>query len=225
MKEKIIEGLMKLDVQNDNHWTADGLPKIDALKFSVGPTITREEVNSVAPNFCRSNPQIEEVQDEHGLSNDTQETEPTQVVDASFNMSIESEGPEETVASPTEGHIESGTISELKIRVNCDVDYLFKYLAQDLPDVNIQLTTDEELARLEEELRHGMTADNVLLSAVNQLITERNRMHEKVVTELEHRKPKAHLANQLASFRNSMAECQHVVNQPRMMVRNGIKTR
>lgn len=225
MKEKIIEGLMKLDVQNDNHWTADGLPKIDALKFSVGPTITREEVNSVAPNFCRSNPQIEEVQDENGLSNDTQKTEPTQVVDASFNMSIEPEGSEETVASPTEGHIESGTISELKIRVNCDVDYLFNYLSKDLPNVDVHAVDDEELARLEEELRHGMTADNVLLSAVNQLITERNRMHEKVVTELEHRKPKAHLANQLASFRNSMAQCQHVVNQPRLMVRNGIKSR
>ncbi|QBQ80930.1 hypothetical protein HdK1rev_00026 [Escherichia phage vB_EcoS_HdK1] len=53
MKDKIIEGLRKLNVENDNHWTADGLPKIEALKFTVGPSVTREDVNSVAPGFTR----------------------------------------------------------------------------------------------------------------------------------------------------------------------------
>ena len=226
MKEKIIEGLMKLDTENDNHWTEDGLPKIAALKFTVGPTLTREDVNEVAPNFTRSNPVIGEVQNDTELSTaGTQETEPQEVAEVAAPEHVEPETDETHVEGPTEAHDLSTNVGHLTVHVACDVDTLFKALAKDLPNVDIKVISQEELEALDQELRDGMNADVILLSAVNKLVNERNKMHAEVVEELEHRKPKSHLADQLSAFRNTMAGCQHVVNQPRMMVRNGIKTR
>ncbi len=53
---KIQEALLKLDTANDNHWTDDGLPRVDAVKFSAGiPTLTRDEITSASPGFSRTN--------------------------------------------------------------------------------------------------------------------------------------------------------------------------
>lgn len=54
MKEKIIESVAKLDVANDNHWTADGLPRLDTLRILLmTPSLSREDVESAIPNFKR----------------------------------------------------------------------------------------------------------------------------------------------------------------------------
>lgn len=51
----IVEALKKLDVNNDNHWTADGLPRIDTVKFLGSiQTLTREDINAAAPKFTRT---------------------------------------------------------------------------------------------------------------------------------------------------------------------------
>jgi hypothetical protein len=54
MQEKILEVLRKMDVANDNHWTADGQPRLDTVKMLAGnPAITRELVEAAAPGFTR----------------------------------------------------------------------------------------------------------------------------------------------------------------------------
>lgn len=51
---KILEALGKLDPSNDNHWTNDGLPRIDTVRMlAADPTITRETITAEAPNFSR----------------------------------------------------------------------------------------------------------------------------------------------------------------------------
>lgn len=51
---KVLEALGKMDPMNDNHWTSDGMPRIDTVKFLAGdPTLTREMVTAEAPNFTR----------------------------------------------------------------------------------------------------------------------------------------------------------------------------
>lgn len=226
MKEKIIEGLLKLDVQNDNHWTADGLPKIDALKFTVGPTLTRDDVNLVAPGFTRSNPVVEEVQDELGQSTvGTEKTEPEEMVETPVPAFLQPEINAPVVEDTAKAQDDSTTVGRLTLHVACDVDTVFQYLAKELPDVNIIMVDDADLTALEEELRVGMAADNVLLSAVSKLMEQRNAMHTEAVAEIERRKPKSHLADQLSAFRESMRGGQHVVNRPRMVMRNGIKSR
>lgn len=57
MTEKIVAALAKLDVTNDQHWTTDGQPKIEALRLLAGDFgLKREDVTKAAPNFSRSHP-------------------------------------------------------------------------------------------------------------------------------------------------------------------------
>ena len=52
---KITEALAKLDPTNDNHWTSDGLPRIDTVKMlAADQTLTRESITAEFPEFTRS---------------------------------------------------------------------------------------------------------------------------------------------------------------------------
>lgn len=222
MKDKIIEGLRKLNVENDNHWTADGLPKIEALKFTVGPSVTREDVNSVAPGFTRSNPVIEDV--EHEEKHDTssfQETEQTEIVADTDNAQYESLSKAEADKETVNG--KSIVTTRLALEVN--VSDAVKAMLKDIPDIDFDTVSVEELKEYEKVLSEQVNADNQMLSAMNELVESRAKLYAKVNTEIERRKPKTELAHTLASFRDQMAQVAHVVNQPRMVVRNGIRTR
>lgn len=51
---KISDALSKLDPTNDNHWTQDGLPRLDTIKILAGdPSLSREAVTAAAPDFNR----------------------------------------------------------------------------------------------------------------------------------------------------------------------------
>lgn len=222
MKDKIIEGLRKLNVENDNHWTADGLPKIEALKFTVGPSVTREDVNSVAPGFTRSNPVIEEA--EHEEKHDTssmQETEQTEVVADTDNAQYESLSKVEADKETVNGK----SIVTTRIAFDIKVSDAVKAMLQDIPVIDFDNVSVEELKQHEKDLSEQVNADNQMLSAMNELVEARAKLYAKVNTEIERRKPKTELAHTLASFRDQMAQVPHVVNQPRMVVRNGIRTR
>lgn len=55
MTNKIVEALLKLDVKNDNHWTADGLPRLDTVKMLASDqSLTRDSVAAAAPGFSRA---------------------------------------------------------------------------------------------------------------------------------------------------------------------------
>ncbi|UZT28680.1 hypothetical protein pD_gene0073 [Vibrio phage 033B] len=54
----LLEALGKLDPTNEDHWTADGLPRIDPLSEMVGIAVQRQSVTAVAPEFTRSNPTL-----------------------------------------------------------------------------------------------------------------------------------------------------------------------
>lgn len=56
MSEAILAALKQLDPTNDNQWTAEGLPRLDSVKFLSGEdSVTREQVTAASPNFNRSN--------------------------------------------------------------------------------------------------------------------------------------------------------------------------
>lgn len=60
--DKVIESLKKLDVNNDNHWTADGLPRLDTIRMiAADATLTREKLDGIAPGFNRANAQTWEL--------------------------------------------------------------------------------------------------------------------------------------------------------------------
>jgi hypothetical protein len=50
----LAQALSKLDPLNDNHWTQDGLPRLDTLKMLTGDqTITRDSITSQFPEYKR----------------------------------------------------------------------------------------------------------------------------------------------------------------------------
>ena len=53
MREAIIQALGQLDVENDYHWTADGLPVIEVMKELMGSNVTRAEITDAAKGFSR----------------------------------------------------------------------------------------------------------------------------------------------------------------------------
>lgn len=56
-RSSIIEALKKLDVENDEHWTVDGAPRLDVLAAQF-PGLTRSMVTQVAPLFSRKKPNL-----------------------------------------------------------------------------------------------------------------------------------------------------------------------
>lgn len=56
----IREALSQLDTLDDDLWTSEGYPKIDAVKELLGRSVTRQEIVEAAPQFSRSNPIVEE---------------------------------------------------------------------------------------------------------------------------------------------------------------------
>lgn len=60
MSQKLKDALLELDVTNDEHWTQDGLPRLDVLKAKLnGESVTRADIFNVCKSFNRANPTIE----------------------------------------------------------------------------------------------------------------------------------------------------------------------
>ena len=62
-KELLQNALLQLDTESDNHWTADGLPRLDTVKFISGVSnVTRADLTAAAPGFSRAVPAFEMAQ-------------------------------------------------------------------------------------------------------------------------------------------------------------------
>ena len=58
----ILVALSKLDPNNDLHWTAGGLPRLDIVKeLAKEPSLIREQLELAAPGFSRTTPVLPEV--------------------------------------------------------------------------------------------------------------------------------------------------------------------
>ncbi len=52
--EEILEAVMGLQPGNDEHWTTDGLPRLDAVENLLGASVTRKQLTNAAPDFNRA---------------------------------------------------------------------------------------------------------------------------------------------------------------------------
>lgn len=105
MSEQVLEGLKKLNPENDNHWTMDGQAKLDTVKFLSGVAVTRDELEKIAPGFNR------QAMKEYAASLKVEvpnATPPEPVRDAGDETGIVTEQPKMEDRSPTrETQIES----------------------------------------------------------------------------------------------------------------------
>lgn len=73
MNQKILDALLKLDINNDDHWTSDGLPRMDAIELIVGSkNITRQQVTAAKPGFSRAVAAASQVTQAQGAQGSTE---------------------------------------------------------------------------------------------------------------------------------------------------------
>lgn len=70
--------LAKLDPANDEHWTTDGLPRLDAVEALVGAAVARKDITNAAPEFTRGVAQsvVDEARDEETAGPTDDEDDP-----------------------------------------------------------------------------------------------------------------------------------------------------
>ena len=56
--QSIVAALGRLDVNDDEHWTANGLPRLDVLTTLSGVRVTRPDIERLHPNFTRASARI-----------------------------------------------------------------------------------------------------------------------------------------------------------------------
>lgn len=54
----IVSALAQLDELNDDHWTADGAPVVQAVGAFLGRSVSRQEITAAAPHFSRKNTEL-----------------------------------------------------------------------------------------------------------------------------------------------------------------------
>ena len=78
LKTAIIAALGSLDADNDEHWTTDGLPRMDTLEDMVKQDLTRADITAAAKGFNRKNTELGDPAGKDG----TAEGEPTKATAA-----------------------------------------------------------------------------------------------------------------------------------------------
>lgn len=103
---QIREALGLLDVEDDAHWTSDGLPRVDVLSGLLDdPELRRADITKAAPHFYRKNPQLELPGDEAAAEQPPEASEPPQ-------DQAEEQAEDRVEAAPVES-FESGPNDEL----------------------------------------------------------------------------------------------------------------
>jgi len=76
MKDKIKEALGLMDAMDDDQWTADGAPKVEAVA-SLGEFegLKRADIIDAAPKFSRDNPDTSDVLDEEAVEEANEDDE------------------------------------------------------------------------------------------------------------------------------------------------------
>ena len=88
MTQLIKDALAQLDVKNDDHWTTEGLPRLDVMKELIGEPVSRADVTSAIAGFSRKTPDVDaekpeqtgsgESADSNVVNTDTDEADETE---------------------------------------------------------------------------------------------------------------------------------------------------
>ncbi len=188
--QKIIDALKKLDVSNDNHWTVDGQPRLDTVKMlAADPSITRDTLNEIAPDFNRATaaswePKQEgEVQtpsdNEQSTENQPQE-KPVEATGTSGNAEPQPQNPE----TKPEEKVEESDIKALeKALANAEAKTAEKRLAKEQAEADyVAALQEEDNARLALDAAKPKTDDldpvRGYLNAQLETQSERSRVVE-----------------------------------------------
>lgn len=177
MNETLMKALESLDSSNDNHWTTEGLPKLEALRFAYGSAVTRDEVEAVAPGYTRSNRVFATPATESQVNGEN---------------AITSEPGQVSTEQPAD---------KLAVAVNVELDDMVAHLLAPLELTPVEQLTDEELQNLADNHSAFVSADRQLIELLTKRAQERARYLSTVAGEVEKRNPPPSMADAMAAFR------------------------
>ncbi|ANO57520.1 hypothetical protein [Vibrio phage vB_VhaS-tm] len=95
---KLLEVLGQLDPTKDEHWTQDGVARLDVVSELMGSQVTRAQIQEVAPKFSRANSNV--VTSKKDPFADAGEEDKPEML-GTGTTSAESEGSTQTDPEPT----------------------------------------------------------------------------------------------------------------------------
>ncbi|WPJ68564.1 hypothetical protein OMDBNIEC_00078 [Salmonella phage STP-SP5] len=166
----LIEALLDLDPENPNHWTTDGLPKVDALRFATAnPSLTRDEITEAAPLFTRDNPVVEEPEPEA----------PVQSADPELHETIEREKTHETEKKES--------VATLQIQVT--VSEALRSILEPEKVGDVTSMSDNEIKAKRELLSNVVKEIQDARHALSEAITNIQSDMDKLIVEQDKRRP------------------------------------
>ena len=108
--EEILEALLGLSPGNDEHWTADGLPRLDAVENLLGASVTRKQLTNAAPDFNRA--MAQSVVDEAASQGDTKQPDTGKAEPNADPQSLEGPGETDTATADAGGSDDFDPLAE-----------------------------------------------------------------------------------------------------------------
>lgn len=87
LKASIVAALGSLDTTNDEHWTTEGMPRMDVVSDLVKQDLTRAEVTAAAKGFSRKTPTLDDGSKKEAADETVAEQKPAQVVQSADPIS------------------------------------------------------------------------------------------------------------------------------------------
>lgn len=78
MSNTIRDALKKLNPENDDHWTSEGLPRLDVMKELVGHAVSRADITGAAKSFTRTSPSLDASASDEASDVQATEEQPSQ---------------------------------------------------------------------------------------------------------------------------------------------------
>lgn len=170
----LIEALLELDPENPNHWTSDGLPKVDALRFATAnPSLTRDDITTAAPLFTRDNRVLEE----------PETVEPVKSADPVLHEAVKQE----------KAHEEQKKVAVATMQIEVKISEALRALLEPEKIGDASSLTDEELKAKREKLSDVVKEIAHTKHALELAIADVQADLDKIIVEQESRRPKSGL--------------------------------
>lgn len=170
----LIEALLELDPDNPNHWTSDGLPKVDALRFATAnPSLTRDDITTAAPLFTRDNRVLEE----------PESVEPVKSADPVLHEAVKQE----------KAHEEQKKVTVATMQIEVKISEALRALLEPEKIADTSSLSDEELKAKREKLSNVVKEIAHTKHALELAIADVQADLDKIIVEQESRRPKSGL--------------------------------
>lgn len=180
MKEKILDALSQLDPLDDDHWTSDGAPRMDAIEAIVGDkSITRKDIVNAAPDFNREKAGQAPDEDEEQTGSEAQENQEQSSGEQQPNPDNEQEQQQPNPDDEDEDEGEFEERAELEIPTGQTeaefIQWMLKLDAEDLE--TLEVTLKDQI----NQLAQGIEQAKELIIKTRRAVTATRQRIEQIV--------------------------------------------